>query len=65
MQEIRKINEKYDEPYVSEKLNTVANINAFAYTFYKDVADIYDAMSALSSKDVSLPPISLRATTSS
>lgn len=44
MEEIRKIIEKYDESYVSEKLTTVANINAFAYTFYKDVADIYDAI---------------------
>lgn len=44
MEEIRKIVDKYDESYVREKLITVANINTFAHTFYKDVADIYDAI---------------------
>ncbi len=44
MDEIRKIVDKYDESYVRDKLLTVANINTFAHAFYKDVADVYDAI---------------------
>lgn len=44
MDEIQTITQKYDEAYVQEHLATVAGVNAFALTFYKDVAEIYDCL---------------------
>lgn len=47
MDEIRKISEKYDDAYVKEGLNSLEGINKFALTFYRDVADIYDALTRI------------------
>jgi hypothetical protein len=44
MHEIREILTKYDESYISTNLHSVADINKFAGTFYKDVAEIYDCI---------------------
>lgn len=45
MDEIEKIIEKYDASYVRDGLGSVDALNAFALTFYKDVAEIYDCIS--------------------
>jgi hypothetical protein len=47
MQEIADILKKYDETYVLQNFADAAAINAFALTFYKDVADIYDAITRM------------------
>ncbi len=47
MDEIRKITEKYDVDYVREGLDSLEQLNAFALTFYKDVAEIYDCVTRI------------------
>jgi hypothetical protein len=47
MDEIRGITEKYDDAYVREGLKSLEGINKFALTFYRDVADIYDALTRI------------------
>jgi len=47
MEEIRQILEKYDADKIEKDLGTVEQLNRFAVTFYKDVADIYDAITRL------------------
>jgi hypothetical protein len=47
MEEIAKLVEKYDECYVEENLLTAESVNSFAATFYKDVAEIYDAITRI------------------
>jgi len=44
MDEIGRILSKYDDAYVTAHLRKPGDINAFALTFFKDVADIYDAI---------------------
>ena len=44
MDEIRKITEKYDSAYIENGLKSVEEVNQFALTFYKDVAEIYDCI---------------------
>jgi hypothetical protein len=44
MHEIQKITEKYDAAYVGERIDSLEGINQFAFTFYKDVAEIYDCL---------------------
>ncbi len=44
MEEIAKVLRKYDEEYVRENFSDAPSINAFALSFYKDAADIYDAI---------------------
>ncbi len=44
MDEIRRITEKYDSTHIESGLKSVAEINQFALTFYKDVAEIYDCI---------------------
>lgn len=44
MDEIRKITEKYDAAYIEQGLKSLDAVNGFALTFYKDVAEIYDAL---------------------
>jgi hypothetical protein len=44
MDEIAQVLRKYDEKYVREHFSDAQAINAFALTFYKDAADIYDAI---------------------
>ena len=44
MDEIRNIMNKYDEDYVRDCINSVEDINRYALAFYKDVAEIYDAI---------------------
>ena len=44
MEEIAEVLKKYDEEYVRQHFADSASINAFALTFYKDTADIYDAI---------------------
>jgi len=50
MDEIRKITEKYDDAYVSKGLASLEGIKDFALTFYKDVAEIYDALTRIKNK---------------
>lgn len=47
MEEIREVLKKYDESFVRENLGSVESINAFALTFYKDVAEIYDVITRI------------------
>ena len=44
MEEIAEVLKKYDEEYVRDHLTDTASINTFALSFYKDAADIYDAV---------------------
>lgn len=44
MEEIAQVFKKYDEDYVRQHFTDTASINAFALSFYKDAADIYDAV---------------------
>lgn len=44
MEEIAQVLKKYDEEYVRQNFTDTASINAFALSFYKDAADIYDAV---------------------
>jgi hypothetical protein len=44
MEEIAQILEKYDDDYIRQNFVDTASINEFALTFYKDAADIYDAV---------------------
>jgi len=44
MEEIAQVLKKYDEEYVRQHFIDTASINAFALSFYKDAADIYDAV---------------------
>jgi hypothetical protein len=44
MEEVAQVLKKYDEEYVRQHFTDVASINAFALSFYKDAADIYDAV---------------------
>jgi hypothetical protein len=44
MEEIAQVFKKYDEEYVRQHFTDTASINAFALSFYKDAADIYDAV---------------------
>lgn len=55
MDEIRKITEKYDVEYVREGLDSVEKLNAFALTFYKDVAEVYDCITRI--KNVERNPV--------
>jgi hypothetical protein len=47
MEEIRRIVEKYDEAYFKNVPETLDELNALALMFYKDVADIYDAITRI------------------
>ena len=47
MDEIFEITKKYDEGFVKEGLSSLASINQFALSFYKDVAEIYDCLTRL------------------
>lgn len=47
MDEIQEIWKKYDNDYVSNYLNTTEDINQYAIEFYKDVANIHDALTRL------------------
>jgi hypothetical protein len=51
MDEIRRITEKYDGAYVRDKLSSLEDVNKFALTFYKDVAEIYDALTRIKNID--------------
>lgn len=44
MEEITQILKKYDDEYINHNFFNVSSINAFALSFYNDVADIYDAV---------------------
>ncbi len=47
MDEIRKITEKYDTAFIRDGLGSLEAINAFALTFFKDVAEIYDGITRI------------------
>jgi hypothetical protein len=49
MDEIRDITDKYNVAYVAEYINSPDGLIKFALTFYKDVADIYDALTRIKS----------------
>jgi len=51
MEEVREVLKKYDESFVRENLGSVESINAFALTFYKDVAEIYDVITRVKNVD--------------
>lgn len=51
MNEIEQLVKKYDEDYVHRHFLDAASINAFALTFYKDAADIYDAITRVRNLD--------------
>jgi len=44
MEEIAKVTEKYDEEYIRQNFIDATSINTFALSFFRDAADIYDAM---------------------
>jgi hypothetical protein len=44
MEEIARVLTKYDEEYIRQNFTDAVSINAFALSFYKDAADIYDAV---------------------
>jgi hypothetical protein len=44
MEDIQKIIAKYDHDYVRDCIKSVDGINSYALAFYKDVAEIYDAI---------------------
>lgn len=44
MEEIVRVMEKYDEEYIRQNFIDATSINAFALSFFKDAADIYDAI---------------------
>lgn len=44
MEEIAQVLKKYDEDYIRQHFADAASINVFALSFYKDAADIYDAI---------------------
>jgi hypothetical protein len=47
MDEIHKITDKYDAEYVRTGISSLDEINKFALTFYKDVAEIYDCLTRI------------------
>jgi hypothetical protein len=47
MIELVKLTQKYDEAFIKEGLGSVEELNTFALTFYKDVAEIYDCISRI------------------
>jgi Family of unknown function (DUF5677) len=51
MQELSEITKKYDPDYVREGLGSLEQLNSFALTFYKDVAEIYDCLTRLKHLD--------------
>ena len=44
MDEISRLLVKYDESYIQKNLHNAADVTAFATTFYKDVAELYDCI---------------------
>jgi hypothetical protein len=44
MDEIEQVLKKYDVAYIRQHFIDAASINEFAVSFYKDAADIYDAV---------------------
>lgn len=44
MEEIARVLAKYDEEYIRQNFTDAISINAFALSFYKDAADIYDVV---------------------
>jgi hypothetical protein len=54
MDEIRKITQKYDAAHVGQIGNSLEDLNRFALTFYKDVAEIYDCLTRV--RDVGRNP---------
>jgi len=51
MEEIAQVLAKYDEEYVRQNFTGAVSINAFALSFYNDVADIYDAVTRVKNVD--------------
>lgn len=47
MDELRNIMNKYDKDYVRDCIESVEDINRYALTFYKDVAEICDAITRI------------------
>jgi len=59
MEEIRAITEKYDADYIKIDFSTVEELNRFALTFYKDVAEIYDFITRV--KNIARNPLGFSA----
>ena len=47
MLEFTQITDKYQPDYIEKHFGSLAGINEFATQFYKDVAEIYDALTRL------------------
>ena len=47
MEEIKDVMARYSEEYVRDFLNTADDVNSYALLFYKDVAEIYDAITRI------------------
>src|SRR5437867_8977359 len=47
MEEIKALLTKYDASYVRDNMLSAQDVNEFAATFYRDVADIYDAITRI------------------
>lgn len=51
MQEFERITEKYEPSYIESSFSSLAGLHEFSVTFYKDLADLYDALSRLKNVD--------------
>jgi hypothetical protein len=49
MEEFNTITQKCQPDYIAKGLSSLDNLNAFAFTFYKDVSELYDCLSRLKS----------------
>lgn len=47
MKELQAITEKYTQEHIGQSFSSLEGVNAFALTFYKDVAEIYDCLTRL------------------
>lgn len=49
MEEFNTITQKYQRDYIEENLSSLEKLKAFAFVFYKDVAELYDCLTRLKS----------------
>ena len=49
MEEFNTITQKYQPDYIEESLSSLEKLKAFAFVFYKDVAELYDCLTRLKS----------------
>lgn len=51
MDEIRTVMSKYDEDYVREFLTSPEDVNKYSFAFYRDVVDLFDAITRVSNTE--------------